>query len=181
MGLLKVDESKCKKDGLCKRECPVIIIKMEEGEDYPYITPQDESACLRCGHCIAVCPHGALSHEYIRLEDCPEIRKELIINEAQAMQFLRSRRSIRLYKDRPVEREKIERLINAGRHIRLRNDPNNFISVIHDRNTTQLMFSHCIQCFLQIIFSPAGHYFARHYRCHFRGFGIKPFGQDLQS
>jgi nitroreductase/NAD-dependent dihydropyrimidine dehydrogenase PreA subunit len=116
MGLLKVNESKCIKDGYCKRYCPATIIKMDEGEGYPYIPPSNESACLRCGHCVAVCPHGALSHEYSRLENCPEIREELIVNEAQAIQFLRSRRSIRAYKDREVEREKITRLIEAGRY-----------------------------------------------------------------
>jgi len=39
-----------------------------------------------------------------------------MIGEDQAVQFLRSRRSIRAYKDTPVEKEKIERLIEIGRY-----------------------------------------------------------------
>ena len=39
-----------------------------------------------------------------------------MISEEQAVQFLRSRRSIRACKDKPVEREKIKRLIQMARY-----------------------------------------------------------------
>jgi nitroreductase/NAD-dependent dihydropyrimidine dehydrogenase PreA subunit len=116
MGMLVVDESKCKKDGICVRECPNHIIFLKEGSGYPDIAPSSESVCIRCGHCVAVCPHEALSHAEISLHDCPAIEKDLTINEAQALQFLRSRRSIRLYKDKAVDPETIRRLIEAARY-----------------------------------------------------------------
>jgi nitroreductase len=50
----------------------------------------------------------------MRPEDCPEIKKELIINLEQAEQFLRSRRSIRNYRDKPVERDKLNKLIQVS-------------------------------------------------------------------
>ena len=106
MGLLIVDENKCKKDGICARDCPTAIIKLKEKESFPEIVPGGEDFCLTCGHCIAVCPHGALRHSLIPLEECPAIDKALIINDEQAAQFLRSRRSIRFFKDKPVEKEK---------------------------------------------------------------------------
>ena len=46
----------------------------------------------------------------------PPIKKELAISEAQAVQFLRSRRSIRFYTEKPVERETIQRLIEVARY-----------------------------------------------------------------
>jgi nitroreductase/NAD-dependent dihydropyrimidine dehydrogenase PreA subunit len=116
MGLLIVDESKCKKDGLCARECPTAIIHQKEGQSYPKLAPGAEPFCLRCGHCVAVCPHGALSHAEVALASCPPIRKEWVIGEEQAVQFLRSRRSIRFFKDRPVEKETIQRLIETARY-----------------------------------------------------------------
>jgi nitroreductase/NAD-dependent dihydropyrimidine dehydrogenase PreA subunit len=116
MGLLRVDASKCKKDRICVRECPFGIIRLDGDNGYPDIAPGDEAACLVCGHCVAVCPTGALSHEKIPIENSPIIKKELVINEEQAVQFLRSRRSIRFYKDKPVEREKIQRLIEVARY-----------------------------------------------------------------
>jgi nitroreductase len=44
------------------------------------------------------------------------IEKDLEINEDQAVQFLRSRRSIRSFKEQPVEREKLQRLIEIARY-----------------------------------------------------------------
>ncbi len=116
MGLLIVDESKCKKDGICARECPTAIIHQKKGESYPRLAPGVEPFCIRCGHCVAVCPHGALSHAEVPLERCPPIIKERVIGEEQAVQFLRSRRSIRFFKDRPVEKETIQGLIETARY-----------------------------------------------------------------
>lgn len=116
MGLLKIDENKCKKDGLCAAECPTAIIKLEDKESLPQMVPGGEPFCLICGHCVAVCPHGALSHSRVSIDDCPPIKKELVITEEQTVQFLRSRRSIRFFKDKPVEKDKIQKLIEIGRY-----------------------------------------------------------------
>ena len=35
MGLLIVDESKCQKDGICAKECPMAIIRLKDKESYP--------------------------------------------------------------------------------------------------------------------------------------------------
>ncbi len=116
MGLLRVDTNKCTKDGMCAQECPSTIIQMEENNGYPYIAPNDEALCLTCGHCVAVCPTGALNHENIPIERSPIIKKELAVSEEQAVQFLRSRRSIRLFEDKPVEQDKIQKLIEVARY-----------------------------------------------------------------
>lgn len=113
MGLLKIDANKCTRDGFCVRECPTVIIQLPEN-GVPEIKPG--GICLECGHCVAVCPQGALSHERIAVEDSPLIREDLRISEEQALQFLRSRRSIRRFVDRPVEKEKIEKLIHGSRY-----------------------------------------------------------------
>ena len=116
MGLLIIDESKCKKDGICVNECPVAIIRQKDKESFPELVPGGETVCLLCGHCVAVCPHDALSHEKIPIEACKPIDKENVINEEQAVQFLRSRRSVRFFKDKPVEKETLQRLIEIARY-----------------------------------------------------------------
>ena len=82
-----------------------------------FLLPTDdaEKLCVGCGHCVAVCPHGALSLETIIPEQCPPIRKDWQITPEQAEHFLRSRRSIRAYKDKPVDKELITRLIEIAR------------------------------------------------------------------
>jgi nitroreductase/NAD-dependent dihydropyrimidine dehydrogenase PreA subunit len=116
MSLLIVDREKCKKDEFCVRECPAAIIRLSAGDGFPELVEGGDAACIRCGHCVAVCPHGAMSHADVPMESSPEIRDALKISEAQAEQFLRSRRSVRVFKDKPVEREKIQRLIEIARY-----------------------------------------------------------------
>jgi len=115
MAVLTIDESKCKKDRICARECPSRIIELENG-GYPQIPSWAETSCTACGHCVAVCPHGALSHTQVPVGDCTAIDEKLVIDAQWAEQFLRSRRSIRLYEDRPVEKEKIQKLIEISRY-----------------------------------------------------------------
>jgi nitroreductase/NAD-dependent dihydropyrimidine dehydrogenase PreA subunit len=113
--LLIVDNEKCKKDGICAMDCPMAIIQIDKDAG-PRIVPGGDANCLRCGHCVAVCPHAALSHQDIPLENCVPLRKEHSINRDQAIQFLRSRRSIRFFKDKPIEKDTIKQLIEIARY-----------------------------------------------------------------
>jgi len=116
MGRLIVDETKCKRDAICANECPMAIIKLKDGNGFPEMVPGGEQVCLVCGHCVAVCPHGALSHEQIPVKECPVIDREMVVDERQAEQFLRSRRSIRFFKDEPPDKATIQRLIEIARY-----------------------------------------------------------------
>jgi len=116
MTLIRIDETRCKKDGFCVQVCPAAIIKQTDEESVPEMISQGALSCLRCGHCVAVCPHDALHHENIPMEHSPRIQKALTITKAQASQFLRTRRSIRRYKNKPVDKETIQSLIDAARY-----------------------------------------------------------------
>jgi nitroreductase/NAD-dependent dihydropyrimidine dehydrogenase PreA subunit len=116
MGFLSVDVSKCNKDSICVSDCPMALVRCHQSTGYPCMIPGGEEVCVRCGHCIAACPQGALRHSRIPVKDCAEVKPELTISEEQAVQFLRSRRSVRAYKDQPVERKIITRLIEIARY-----------------------------------------------------------------
>lgn len=66
MGLLKIDQSKCKQDGLCAKDCITAIIRIPKDGGYPYISPNLESLCRVCGRCVAVCPNGALTNNLVQ-------------------------------------------------------------------------------------------------------------------
>lgn len=116
MPLITVDEQKCKKDGICVSECPFLLLGQKDPESIPAAVPNAEKLCLRCGHCVAVCPHGALSLTGMDEADYPFIQKDLKIGPEQAEQFLRSRRSIRLYQNKSAPREVLQKLIELARY-----------------------------------------------------------------
>jgi nitroreductase/NAD-dependent dihydropyrimidine dehydrogenase PreA subunit len=113
--LLEVDQQSCKQDGICAAVCPVGIIDFEEGR-YPGPIDGAEALCIRCGHCVAACPTGSLSHGEMPVDQCPPIQRNLQLSAEHCEHFLRSRRSIRVYKDKPVPRGDLARLIEVARY-----------------------------------------------------------------
>ena len=115
MSHFTVNQEICKRDGICIESCPLGLIEREDDTSFPTPTYDAEKLCVECGHCVAVCPHGALSLKSIEPERCPPMRKEWLLAPEQAEHFLRSRRSIRAYNDKPVDTKLIERLIEIAR------------------------------------------------------------------
>ncbi len=116
MGLMTVDESRCRRDGVCAEECPRRIIELAADGGFPNVAPEREALCLRCGHCVVVCPHGAVSVAGVPVEACPGIDPRQGFSWEQAVRFLRSRRSIRVYREREVERATLRQLIEVARY-----------------------------------------------------------------
>ncbi len=116
MSLIQIDESLCKKDGFCVSDCPAVIIQQRDKESIPEMVPGGEQICLMCGHCVAVCSSGALNHLRVPVDSCPPVQKENVINTEQAFQFLRSRRSIRRFKEKAPTKEQIQELIEVARY-----------------------------------------------------------------
>lgn len=113
MNLLTVDEDKCIVCMACVDVCPSCIIEM--GDTVPHIDSESERDCIRCGHCVAVCPAEALDHRYALLSSQVPINRDLDLQADRAIQFLRSRRSIRCYRETPVPREKLSKLLDIAR------------------------------------------------------------------
>ena len=114
MSLITIDQEKCNQDGICVAECPARIIQLDSKEDYPTPTSDFKDACLKCGHCVTVCPTGALSLDWLSPEDCKPIKQELFVTPEQAEQFLTGRRSIRAFKEKTVPRTILERLLEIA-------------------------------------------------------------------
>ncbi len=78
--------------------------------------PKADENCARCGHCVAVCPSGSLTHREIPVGQCPLLDESLKVTSGQCTQLIKGRRSIRVYKDKKVPREEIERVIEVARY-----------------------------------------------------------------
>ena len=72
-------------------------------------------ACIACGHCVAVCPQGAISVDEPAEGDeyLPVASPDL--TPAQLRALLMRRRTIREYESRPVPREVLAEMLDAAR------------------------------------------------------------------
>jgi nitroreductase/NAD-dependent dihydropyrimidine dehydrogenase PreA subunit len=111
MALITIDKETCTKCGICAIPCGMILFK--EGS-YPRPIPGIEKYCMRCGHCVGLCPTGALTHA--EMPETPKIEKSLEITFEQCAQLVKSRRSIREYLDKAVPKKEIERIIDIARY-----------------------------------------------------------------
>lgn len=116
MSLFAIDRDKCKRDGICVAVCPGGVIEIKEPEAFPSLVEGGEELCINCGHCVAVCPQGAFRLATMKPEDCAPVKKELLPAPEQVEHLLRSRRSVRSYKQKPVPREILGRLIDIARY-----------------------------------------------------------------
>ncbi len=116
MSFLVVDADKCKRDGLCVSECPVGIVGLKDKKSLPELVAGGAEFCINCGHCVAVCPHGAMSLENMESQQCQPLQRNLMPTREQVNYFLRSRRSARVYKDKPVDRKILTDLLDVARY-----------------------------------------------------------------
>jgi nitroreductase/NAD-dependent dihydropyrimidine dehydrogenase PreA subunit len=110
--MISIDESRCTQCGLCVPICVRRILE-EEGEN---IRVSDPALCIYCGHCKAICPTNApifSNLEESEFEDLSQVEK--LPEPSNFLHFLRRRRSLRVYQNKPVEVEKLRIILEAGR------------------------------------------------------------------
>jgi nitroreductase/NAD-dependent dihydropyrimidine dehydrogenase PreA subunit len=110
-----VDYDKCNADGICADVCPRKLIVVDAEDSMPRPIPEAVELCISCGHCLTACPTSAITLKEVAPEDCPPIKKSLWPDYNQLDQLLKSRRSIRVYQDKPIDSEIIETLLETCR------------------------------------------------------------------
>lgn len=73
--------------------------------------------CIRCGHCVAFCPHGASSLQDVPMDKAIQIDRALLPSPEAVDQLIKTRRSIRSFADKPVPNDVIEAVIAAGSYM----------------------------------------------------------------
>ena len=114
MSLFIVDVEKCNRDHICVESCPRALIEVTAQNDVPIPTPDAMELCINCGHCVAICPTGALSLQTMSSEDCLPIPLTTMLSPKQVEQLLCTRRSIRTYTNQVVNKETLTRLIHLA-------------------------------------------------------------------
>jgi ferredoxin len=112
---ITVNEALCNGCGLCVKVCSDNSLQMLEGKAHENHNPH--FGCIACGHCMAVCPTEAI--EIHGREMSPDDmfvlpKKEQAASYEQLLSLYQRRRSIREFKDKPVEGELLEKILEAA-------------------------------------------------------------------
>lgn len=105
-----ISTEKCIGCGLCEKDCPTYNIKVIDGK-----AVLCGIMCLKCGHCASVCPKKAIELSGFEEEPLPVSDSDRL-DPDELLSAIRARRSIRHFKDIPVERDKLDKIIEAGRY-----------------------------------------------------------------
>lgn len=101
MKTITIDKEKCIRCGLCISDCLSSCIEFDE-DNFPKMTAEER--CISCQHCLAICPTGALSFN----EKHPENSQAVDYNNILGL--IKSRRSVRQYKDEEISEETFSQL-----------------------------------------------------------------------
>ena len=110
MNKVEIDSSKCILCKKCINDCVAAALYIEEGR------VKLRGGCIECGHCFAICPEGAIDMPAYDTSACVGITNMTEIDSNTLLQAIKSRRTIRQYKNIPVEQEKIDMILEAGRY-----------------------------------------------------------------
>ncbi|MFP4105555.1 MAG: nitroreductase family protein [Phycisphaerae bacterium] len=104
-----IDHAHCSRCGTCIEVCsPGALAAGDDGE--PIVA--EEGRCKLCGHCVAVCPTDGIQlpaegvGSFAPIGPTPD--------GCVLSNLLAAKRSVRRYKDEPIERETLERLIQTA-------------------------------------------------------------------
>ncbi len=95
----------------CVDVCPARVFVGADG-----VRAARPGGCILCGHCVAVCPVDAVEHGGFDGQEFPPIPADARPDVDALVGFLRSRRSVREFRQKEVPREVLERLLDVARY-----------------------------------------------------------------
>ncbi|MBQ2752675.1 MAG: nitroreductase family protein [Firmicutes bacterium] len=109
--MIKIDKNKCIKCGSCIKDCFNDNLAFDENGDV-FVK---SARCILCAHCVAVCPKDAVSIDDYPADGIEEIAEDKRKVEAEnLLNLMRFSRTVRQFKDKAIEKEKLDMLIAAA-------------------------------------------------------------------
>lgn len=110
MDKVVIDREKCIGCGKCVKDCVAFALYIKDNK------ANVREGCIECGHCFSICPVGAVDMPAYDKSDCEKITSLSEIDSETLLAGIKSRRTVRQYKNIPVEKEKIDKILKAGQY-----------------------------------------------------------------
>lgn len=141
-----VDSETCTACEACVNDCPPGVMAMQ-GE-LPVI--KDVQGCMRCQHCFAVCPTGAISIFGKKPKEALSLKGNLPSFE-QMQTLIKGRRSVRRFKQKNIDREDLQRLIDTVWHAPTgHNSQSVQLTLVDDLGKMQKLSAECFRRLQQL-------------------------------
>ncbi len=108
-----IDPARCIRCNACVEECFEGVFTAGEEGAAPCAVRAD--LCVSCGHCVALCAQDAIRHPDFPPGSLRRVAKEILPGPEALMELFRARRSGRVFQNRPVPQELVEKVIEAAR------------------------------------------------------------------
>jgi nitroreductase len=156
------EDQTCSGCARCVEACPECILELHEKR--PRFEPGADGDCIACGHCVMACNTGAARHSAFTDADFFPLEKGKVGFEA-LLSLLAARRSVRRFKDEPVARELIDKVIEATATAPMGFPPHTTeVLAFGDRARIQEFIPHMIKGYASIegtLGNPIGRFFVK--------------------
>lgn len=109
-----INKEKCINCGICADICRLArVYQFTDG----HIEAVYKEKCWECGQCIAACPKAAIEYNAAAASENTKKTSQQINDDGSLIEFFRTRRSVRIFKDEPVSKKVLEELLDCTRWI----------------------------------------------------------------
>lgn len=107
-----INPATCTNCERCIAVCPAMILTKDPSGNVCF-NPDRISLCVYCGHCMAMCTSDAIS--ITGIEDPGNFREmpASVPGHDELMNLMLTRRSVRFFKEKPVPREAVDKILEA--------------------------------------------------------------------
>ena len=145
-----IDNSLCTICDLCITICPSAILA-KNAEKKIYFQADRVDLCIKCGHCMAMCETAAISIEGLSYETNFRPLPQTNWNYAAFMDFLLTRRSVRIFRDEPVPVEVLQKIIDTVATAPFAVNPENVeITIVNDKKVIEKALPYMSKMYIQL-------------------------------
>jgi nitroreductase/NAD-dependent dihydropyrimidine dehydrogenase PreA subunit len=139
--MITLDKEKCTQCALCITRFHGYCISEKDG--FPVF---DHSLCNLCQKCVAICPSGAIMVNHTPPE---KITKREHVKPGDLYQFFRQRRTIKVFRDKKIPREILQKFIDIAQYAPNQNKTID-MTLIDDRNLINIIDKQAYSFFMRI-------------------------------